>query len=166
MKMLMEIKSSLENIRNEIKNNFEKETKNTLKCVNINLESVRLKIKDLEKEAIEQIYRHDQLSQNHHDLYNFKLTPQLCLFLFLDSLKPREKFILFYKYGLFGSPLKTFKEIAPLVGITASRVSHIEATAMRRLRHPSRANQYKHLVDDKLTHDQKFFIKKVFRIEN
>ncbi len=50
-----------------------------------------------------------------------------------ESLTEREREIICYRYGLFGYPVKTQREIAALLGISRSYVSRIEKIALKKL---------------------------------
>lgn len=55
----------------------------------------------------------------------------------LATLTPREEMILTMRIGI-GRPKSTQKEIAEDFSVTQQRISQIEATALRKLRHPTR----------------------------
>lgn len=50
-----------------------------------------------------------------------------------ESLTPREREIICYRYGLFDHPVKTQREIAVMLGISRSYVSRIEKLALKKL---------------------------------
>lgn len=60
----------------------------------------------------------------------------------LDTLKETEKTMLIIRYGLNGSECKTLEECAKYLGLpTREQAKCLEARALRRLRHPSRAKK-------------------------
>ena len=61
----------------------------------------------------------------------------------LDSLEPRERKVLELRFGLKGDRPKTLEEVGKVFNVTRERVRQIEAKALRRLRHPSRAKGLK-----------------------
>ncbi len=65
----------------------------------------------------------------------------------LSMLTDMEQNILRDRYGLDDGEEKTQKYCAQKYNITRGRVSQIEAKALRRLRHPSKAKQVKDFVD-------------------
>ena len=50
-----------------------------------------------------------------------------------ETLTDREREIICYRYGIFGYPVKTQREIAELLGISRSYVSRIEKLALKKL---------------------------------
>ena len=61
--------------------------------------------------------------------------------LVLDSLSGRERRVLELRYGLDGDRDRTLSEIGEALGVTRERIRQIEAKALRKLRHPSRADR-------------------------
>jgi len=64
--------------------------------------------------------------------------------LMLDSLSDKESDILVMRYGLHDGRQRTLEEVGREFGVTRERIRQIEAQALRKLRHPSRARK---LVD-------------------
>ena len=62
----------------------------------------------------------------------------------LDTLQPREKEVLYLRFGLDGEPVRTLEEVGEQFGVTRERVRQIECKALRKLRQPSRR---KHLAE-------------------
>lgn len=70
----------------------------------------------------------------------------------LSSLEPRSAEVLRMRFGLDDGSSKTLKEIGVHFNVTSERIRHIEAKALRMLRHPSRARLLKdYLVKKKLS---------------
>jgi RNA polymerase sigma factor (sigma-70 family) len=65
----------------------------------------------------------------------------------LDSLTRREAKILRLRFGLDGVKEHTCEEIGDLFGCTRTRINQIEAQALRKMRHPSRSDDLKDLLD-------------------
>jgi RNA polymerase primary sigma factor len=59
----------------------------------------------------------------------------------LDSLTPRERRVLELRFGLDRTESLTLSEIGDALGVTRERIRQIEATALRKLRHPSRSRK-------------------------
>jgi RNA polymerase primary sigma factor len=59
----------------------------------------------------------------------------------LDSLTPRERKVLELRFGLDRTESLTLSEIGDALGVTRERIRQIEATALRKLRHPSRSRK-------------------------
>lgn len=58
----------------------------------------------------------------------------------LDTLSDREANILRLRFGIGGKKAMTLEEVGNEYGLTRERIRQIEAKALRKLRHPSRAN--------------------------
>ena len=58
----------------------------------------------------------------------------------LDTLTPREKEIIIYRFGLLGNKAHTQQEVGSIFNITRERVRQIESLALKKLRHPGRKN--------------------------
>ncbi len=61
----------------------------------------------------------------------------------LDSLTPREQKVLRMRFGIGERQDYTLEEVGKVLGVTRERVRQIEAKAIRRLRHPTRAKLLK-----------------------
>jgi RNA polymerase primary sigma factor len=67
--------------------------------------------------------------------------------LVLDSLSGRERRVIELRYGLDGARDRTLSEIGDALGVTRERIRQIEAKALRKLRHPSRAKRLRPFID-------------------
>ena len=65
----------------------------------------------------------------------------------LDSLTPNEARILRMRFGIDLSTDHTLEEIGQVFGVTRERIRQIESKAMRKLKHPSRSDKLKDLLD-------------------
>lgn len=65
----------------------------------------------------------------------------------LDSLKPNEARILRMRFGIDLSTDHTLEEIGQIFGVTRERIRQIEANAIRKLKHPSRVDKLRDLLD-------------------
>ena len=66
----------------------------------------------------------------------------------LETLSPREKRILEYRFGLTGHPPKTLDEVGKIFDVTRERVRQIEAKALKKLKHPMRIDKLRRLLDE------------------
>ena len=64
----------------------------------------------------------------------------------LESLTPRERRVLELRFGLNRTESLTLSEIGDTLGVTRERIRQIEATALRKLRHPSRSRRLREFV--------------------
>ncbi len=65
----------------------------------------------------------------------------------LDTLTPRENEVIRRRYGLDDGKPKTLEEVGKEFNVTRERIRQIEAKALRKLRHPSRARKLKDFLD-------------------
>jgi len=65
----------------------------------------------------------------------------------LDSLTPREEKVLRMRFGIGMNTDHTLEEVGKQFGVTRERIRQIEAKALRKLRHPSRAHKLKTFSD-------------------
>jgi len=64
----------------------------------------------------------------------------------LDTLTPRERKVLVLRYGLEDGKPRTLEEVGREFNVTRERIRQIEAKAIRKLKHPSRARKLKGLM--------------------
>ncbi len=65
----------------------------------------------------------------------------------LDSLTPREAKVLRMRFGIEMSTDHTLEEVGKQFDVTRERIRQIEAKALRKLRHPSRADKLKSVLE-------------------
>ena len=70
------------------------------------------------------------------------------LFSVLKSLTPREERVIALRFGLEDGRARTLEELGQEFNITRERVRQIEAKALRKLRHPSRAKRLRDYLED------------------
>ena len=66
----------------------------------------------------------------------------------LAELTPREQHILRLRFGIGGATDRTLEEIGKEFGVTRERIRQIEAKALQKLRHPTRARKLATFVDN------------------
>ena len=66
----------------------------------------------------------------------------------LESLQPREQEVLRLRFGLKDGTCHTLEEVGRKFNVTRERIRQIEAKALRKLRHPSRAKKLKDFMED------------------
>ena len=65
----------------------------------------------------------------------------------LSSLTPREEMVLRLRFGIDDGQPRTLEEVGQQFNVTRERIRQIEAKALRKLRHPSRAKKLKDYMD-------------------
>ena len=65
----------------------------------------------------------------------------------LDSLSPREAKVLRMRFGIDMNTDHTLEEVGKQFDVTRERIRQIEAKALRKLRHPSRADRLKSFLE-------------------
>ena len=66
----------------------------------------------------------------------------------LKSLTPREERVIALRFGLEDGRARTLEELGREFNVTRERVRQIEAKALRKLRHPSRAKRLRDYLDE------------------
>ena len=66
----------------------------------------------------------------------------------LKSLTPREERVIALRFGLGDGRARTLEELGKEFNVTRERVRQIEAKALRKLRHPSRAKRLRDYLDE------------------
>ncbi|MCA9746158.1 MAG: RNA polymerase sigma factor RpoD, partial [Ruminococcus sp.] len=65
----------------------------------------------------------------------------------LSTLTPREEKVLRMRFGIGEKSDHTLEEVGKDFSVTRERIRQIEAKALRKLRHPSRAKKLRSFVD-------------------
>ena len=65
----------------------------------------------------------------------------------LHTLTPREEHVIKLRFGLYDGRTRTLEEVGKEFDITRERIRQIEAKALRKLRHPSRARHLQGFLD-------------------
>ncbi|HLU35241.1 MAG TPA: RNA polymerase sigma factor RpoD [Thermomicrobiales bacterium] len=66
----------------------------------------------------------------------------------LETLTDRERDVISMRYGLEDGRNRTLEDVGKQVGVTRERIRQIEAKALRKLRHPSRAKMLRDYLDE------------------
>jgi RNA polymerase primary sigma factor len=66
----------------------------------------------------------------------------------LNELAPRERDVIRMRFGLIDERAHTLEEVGKAFDVTRERIRQIEAKALRKLRHPSRAKRLRDFLDD------------------
>ena len=66
----------------------------------------------------------------------------------LMTLQPREQEVLELRFGLIDGTCHTLEEVGKKFNVTRERIRQIEAKALRKLRHPSRAKKLKDFMEE------------------
>ena len=66
----------------------------------------------------------------------------------LDSLTGRERRVLQLRFGLEDGRARTLEEVGKEFNLTHERIRQIEATALRKLRHPSRSRKLRDYLEE------------------
>ena len=66
----------------------------------------------------------------------------------LMTLQEREQEVLELRFGLIDGTSHTLEEVGKRFNVTRERIRQIEAKALRKLRHPSRAKKLKDFLSD------------------
>ena len=67
---------------------------------------------------------------------------------FLSSLTPREERVLRMRFGIGMNSDHTLEEVGQQFSVTRERIRQIEAKALRKLKHPTRARKLKTFLDE------------------
>ena len=65
----------------------------------------------------------------------------------LKSLTPREERVIMLRFGLDDGRPRTLEELGKEFNVTRERIRQIEAKALRKLRHPSRAKRLRDYLE-------------------
>jgi len=66
----------------------------------------------------------------------------------LDSLTPREAQVLSMRFGIGNEDEGSLEEVSKKLGVSRERVRQMEAKALRKMRHPSRSDKLRELLDE------------------
>lgn len=64
----------------------------------------------------------------------------------LDSLNPREKQVIRWRFGMEDGRMKTLQEIGELMGVSRERIRQIESCAFRKLKNKKRTKHLQQYV--------------------
>ncbi|MEW6008063.1 MAG: RNA polymerase sigma factor RpoD [Candidatus Omnitrophota bacterium] len=74
----------------------------------------------------------------------------------LSSLTERERKILMLRFGVGDGSPRTLEEVGNVFKVTRERVRQIEAKALRKLRHPTRARRLRSFLDTSISTEKEF----------
>lgn len=66
----------------------------------------------------------------------------------VETLTPREQKVINLRFGLDGTHAHTLEEVSKIFGVNRERIRQIEAKALRKLRHPSRAEKIRQFIHE------------------
>ncbi|MEK9178966.1 MAG: sigma-70 family RNA polymerase sigma factor, partial [Patescibacteria group bacterium] len=132
---IVELKKELEMNEEEVKNLFRISQKTT---------SLSTTINDEEDATLEDFIKDPNQSSIYDNVTNKFIKEYL--FEVLDTLTPRERKVLVLRYGLEDGKPRTLEEVGRQFNVTRERIRQIEAKAIRKLKHPSRAKKLKGLL--------------------
>ena len=89
----------------------------------------------------------DERTMSHEDFATYEILKDE-LKQVLDTLTVREKEVLELRFGLFDGSSHTLEEVGKQFKVTRERIRQIEAKALRKLRHPSRAKKLRDFLID------------------
>lgn len=80
------------------------------------------------------------------------------------TLDPREQRVIQLRFGMLDGRVRTLAEVGSEFKLTKDRIRHIENTAIRKLRHPSRSGKLRYLLSsmDELDHSSQTFLLAIF----
>ncbi len=99
-----------------------------------------------DKEATLEQFISDQAQPTLYDKVSKELLKD-ALSKVLETLSPREKKVLIMRFGLDDNKPKTLEEVGKEFKVTRERIRQIEAKAIRKLKHPTRARRLKDFLE-------------------
>jgi RNA polymerase sigma factor (sigma-70 family) len=64
----------------------------------------------------------------------------------LDSLSPRERQVMRYRFGIEGGRARTLHDVGQIMGVSRERIRQIEMAAFRKLRSKKRVQSLQHYL--------------------
>lgn len=104
--------------------------------------------------SLEQLPENAAKSENIFQEVSERLLKE-ALYYVMDSLTQREEYVLYQRFGLDGEEA-TLEELGKNLGVCQQRICQIEATGLRKLRHPSRARRLKPYLNLDLGTDENY----------
>lgn len=132
---IKELSKALEMTQDEVKNLFKISQRTTSLSTAINNE---------EDATLEDFIKDPNQSSIYDNVTNKFIKEYL--FEVLDTLTPRERKVLVLRYGLEDGKPRTLEEVGRQFSVTRERIRQIEAKAVRKLKHPSRAKKLRGLI--------------------